>query len=113
MCATSNPSHPYHRFNWGNTKSLKDLPLKNKINVREAILEFYSTHYSANIMKLVVCGDNSLDDMENWTRKSFGPIPNKSKPIISYHDLKPPFGICIDKMPLLTKILPLKEVHAV
>lgn len=78
MCNTSRENHPFRRFGWGNTKSLRDLPSQSEIDVRQEIIDFYHQYYSANMMKLVVQGHDSLDQMEGWVRESFGPIPNRN-----------------------------------
>jgi insulysin len=48
------PDHPYHNFGTGNLETLKALPEKNGINLRERLLKFHADHYSANLMRLVV-----------------------------------------------------------
>ena len=69
----SDPKHDYNKFGTGfqlfqiqcvfinslvlgNTETLKEMPLKEGIDVREALLEFHKKWYSANIMSLVVLG---------------------------------------------------------
>ncbi|OQS07380.1 nardilysin [Thraustotheca clavata] len=106
LCTTAKPNHPYHRFNWGNTKSLKTIPESQKIDVRAAILDFYNTYYSANIMKLVVCGEEELDVLENYVRNSFTGIANKNVTPISYKNLELPL-----QGGSLVSIKPLKDAH--
>lgn len=53
---TANPSHPYHKFGTGNKKTLFEDPQANGINVRDELLKFHDTWYSANIMALAVMG---------------------------------------------------------
>lgn len=52
------------RFGTGNLYSLKEVPESQGTNIREHLLTFYKSCYSANIMKLAVCGSNDLDTME-------------------------------------------------
>jgi len=40
----------------GCMETLKEIPLKNNINVRKELLSFHERWYSANIMSLVVLG---------------------------------------------------------
>ncbi|KAH5622324.1 hypothetical protein HBI51_246980 [Parastagonospora nodorum] len=40
-------------------------------------MKFYSTNYSANRMKLVVLGRESLDTLEEWVEEIFKKLPNK------------------------------------
>ncbi|OQR83495.1 nardilysin [Achlya hypogyna] len=106
LCDLAVPGHPFQRFNWGNTKSLKSLPEAQGIDVRAEILRFYETHYSANLMKLVVCGEEELDVLEGFVRESFGAVPNRDLPSRDFSQLPPPF-----EGSALVQILPLKETH--
>ncbi|KAE9349877.1 Nardilysin-like [Phytophthora fragariae] len=111
LCDVSPVSHPYHRFSWGNKKSLQELPEKSGVDVREQIVEFYEKNYSANIMKLVVCGENTLDEMEQWVTKSFSAIPNKQVKVPSFAAPGPPFGAHGAGAPFLCKIVPVRDIH--
>ncbi|KAI9906073.1 hypothetical protein PsorP6_013696 [Peronosclerospora sorghi] len=111
LCAVSPANHPYHRFGWGNKKSLQRLPEKARIDVRKHILEFYEKYYSANIMKLVVCGENTLDEMEEWVTQSFSAIPNKHVTVPSFVSAGPPFGAKNAGVPFLCKIVPVRDIH--
>ncbi|KAG9414075.1 Nrd1 complex RNA-binding subunit [Aphanomyces cochlioides] len=113
LTATSDPTHPFHRFNWGNTKSLQEIPAGLGIDVRDSMLRFYENYYSSNLMKLVVCGQDSLDDMELWTRRSFGPIKNKHKEPPVYFKMASPFGNNSGSSLALYKIVPLKDTDAI
>lgn len=73
----SNPKHPYNRFSTGNLEVLKTKPESRGINVRDKFIEFYETHYSANIMKLCVLGKESLDVLEAWVLEIFSDVKNK------------------------------------
>lgn len=111
LSATTPKSHPYHRFSWGNRKSLKDLPEQQGVDVRPAIVDFYERNYSANIMKLVVSGDDSLDDLERWVSASFSQIPNKNVPERSFASYGQPFGANVDAKPMLCRIVPVRDIH--
>jgi insulysin len=50
----SKPDHPYHKFSTGNKESLANP------NLREMLFSFYNDHYSANLMKLVVYGQQDI-----------------------------------------------------
>ena len=45
------------RFGTGNLQTL------NKPNIRELLLQYYESHYSANIMSLCLAGNYSLDQL--------------------------------------------------
>ena len=69
-----NPNHPLSHFAVGNLKTLADRP---NDPVRRDLVHFHQTHYSANLMKLVVYGKQSLDDLEAMVRARFSDIPNR------------------------------------
>lgn len=78
----SSPSYPYNTFGTGNLVSLKEEPTAKGLDVRQAFMNFHETYYSANLMKLVVLGRESLDQLEQWVVDKFSSVKNKS--------LKPP-----------------------
>ncbi|MEP6389158.1 MAG: insulinase family protein [Halioglobus sp.] len=69
-----NPEHPYSQFSVGSLESLADRP---QASVRDDLLSFYEKHYSANAMRLVVLGSESLNDLEKLVRPMFTVIPNR------------------------------------
>ncbi|KUL86853.1 hypothetical protein ZTR_05264 [Talaromyces verruculosus] len=69
----SNPGHPYCGFATGNPNTFH-----SDIDVPGRLLEFYESHYSANRMKLVILGRNSMDQLEEWAVKLFSDIQNKN-----------------------------------
>ena len=60
-----------HRFICGNLESLK------QDGIREQLLNFHKTWYSANIMKLTVSGKHTLDQLEQWAISLFSKVENK------------------------------------
>jgi insulysin len=73
-----NPKHPYHRFATGNLQTLRDDPRGQGIDVRSKLIEFHKLQYSANRIKLVVVGRESLDQLEGWVIEFFSGVQNKS-----------------------------------
>ena len=69
-----NAEHPITHFSIGNNQTLAD---KDEQSVRDALIEFHSNHYSANIMTLAVLGKESVDVLEQRVRALFSDIPNK------------------------------------
>ena len=65
-----NPDHPAARFNIGSLDTLDG-------DVREALLEFFEAHYSADQMALVVYDARDLDELEALVRPMFSPIANR------------------------------------
>ena len=72
----SSPEHPNHHFYTGNIESLGVVPKENGIDIRSAIIDFYKTHYSANLMRLAVYGKESLDELQSMVISRFSQIPN-------------------------------------
>jgi len=70
-----NQDHPYSQFAVGSLDSLADRPGSS---VRDELLKFYDRHYSANAMRLVVMGAESLDELEALVAPMFSQVPNKS-----------------------------------
>ncbi|KAI8375164.1 Metalloenzyme, LuxS/M16 peptidase-like protein [Blakeslea trispora] len=83
----SNPDHPWHMLEIGNLETLMDTPKKLGLDTRQELLKFHDTYYSANIMKLVVIGRESLDQLTEWIVDKFSPIVNKNIPLPSYSGL--------------------------
>ena len=72
MRHTMKPNHPLNKFSCGNRETLM------KPNIYETVNQFYNEHYSANLMKLVIVGNNSLDELDHTTRAIFSQIKNKN-----------------------------------
>ncbi|WP_315982827.1 insulinase family protein [Aliamphritea spongicola] len=78
-----NPEHPYAQFSVGDLNTLNnDQPGQ----LRQELIAFYDHYYSANLMSLVVLGNESLDQLENMVREKFSPVLN--------HDTAPPLLTC-------------------
>ncbi len=69
---TDNKTHPYYNFGSGNKETL------SKSNIRNILIDFYEKYYSANIMKLVILSNISLEMIEPIIIKIFSEIPNKN-----------------------------------
>ncbi|ORE08646.1 hypothetical protein BCV72DRAFT_203143 [Rhizopus microsporus var. microsporus] len=73
-----NPSHPYCNFGTGNLETLYENPKANGQDIRQELLKFHDTYYSANIMKLCILGRESLDQLTEWAVEKFRDVRNKS-----------------------------------
>lgn len=74
---TSNgKKHPFCNFSWGNTESLKDIPMKNGVDMMKELRTFYNRHYYAQNMSLCVIGAYSLDELEKHVVESFSDVPS-------------------------------------
>lgn len=107
-----NPQHPYAQFSTGNLKTLEDRP--NSL-IRDELISFYKSHYSADKMTLAIIGNYDLDTLEHWTKNRFNHIPQQHLPnntgvnpdIIS----KRPALYEKDQLPLDLQIEPIKELR--
>lgn len=66
----SKDDHPYHKFSTGDKSTLASP------NLREMLFSFYNSHYSANIMKLVVYGQDDLDVLAQSVIEKFSEVKN-------------------------------------
>ncbi len=88
VLAPSHPlaSSPQSLIPAGNLQTLETRPKELEVDVREELLRFHSTHYSSNLMTLVVLGRESLDELAGWVRGLFAPVVNKNLPVMEYSD---------------------------
>ncbi|HEY6132288.1 MAG TPA: insulinase family protein, partial [Halioglobus sp.] len=70
-----NKDHPFSQFSIGSLDTLADRP---DSAVRDELIQFYHKYYSANVMRLVVLGSQSLDELESLARPLFSQVPNRS-----------------------------------
>lgn len=84
--ALSNPKHPYNHFSTGNLQTLKVEPEKRGVDIRQRFMDFHAKHYSANRMKLVVLGRESLDTLEEWVADLFAGVKDKNLPQNRWED---------------------------
>ncbi|CAO1620783.1 unnamed protein product [Sympodiomycopsis kandeliae] len=73
----SDPTHPYSHFGTGSAKTLWDEPKRRGQDVRDELLRFHDRYYSANVMKLVVLGRESLEQLTEWVVENFSQVRNK------------------------------------
>jgi len=87
--STSHSDHPFSKFGTGSESTLVEGPSKVGINVRQALLDFHAKYYSANKMKLVVYGNQSIEQLRELVLSRFQQIPNKDLPEATYHFRSP------------------------
>lgn len=81
---TSNPNHPFNNFGTGNIETLRDIPLRDGLDIRKILLDFHERYYSANIMKLVVIGKESIEELKQIVTNLFSPVVNKKTVIPTF-----------------------------
>lgn len=69
---TSNPNHPFHLFSTGDKSTLGGIP-------RSALIEWYSTHYSADKMHLAVVSKLPMKELTQEVVSHFGDVPVRKK----------------------------------
>ncbi len=72
--STLNPDHPATRYTGGNLETLSDKPGSK---LHEELVRFHRTWYSANLMKGVLYGPQSLDELEALARRELAVIPDR------------------------------------
>ncbi|GAA5882619.1 hypothetical protein JCM16303_002075 [Sporobolomyces ruberrimus] len=71
--ATCDPMHAYRKFGTGSKESL------GSKDIRDRLLSWYAEHYSANLMKLVVIGNQSIDELTEIVTREYSDIPNSNR----------------------------------
>ena len=97
--AVFNAEHPYAGFTTGNLETL------DHDGLRDALLTFYATHYSANIMTLAVIGTEPTEILKQWVVDKFSAVKDKGVTPLSVDvPLFPP-----QTLPLLLHVTPNKD----
>jgi len=65
----ANKEHPFHRFSIGNQDTLAKIS-------QDEVKSWYQSHYSSNLMHLIVYSSSDLDTLENEVVTLFSPIKN-------------------------------------
>ena len=103
---TAREGHVYRKFGTGNLETLKTIPEKENISIRDLLLEFHSKYYSANIMTVAILGKEDLETMEKQIAPLFSQVQNKNAEIPECKEF--PFGE--DELGIMIKIPPIKEM---
>ncbi len=101
----AHPDHPNAQFRVGNAATLADRPGDS---VREDLIQFYESHYSADNMALVVLGKESLDELEKLATDLFSQVPKREH--IKIRDKAPLFEE--NRLPLRQSIVPEQELRS-
>ncbi len=97
-----NPEHPRSRFAVGSLDTLAD---REGSPVRDDLIAFYRSRYSAGVMTLAVIGRQSLDELETLVREKFSEVPDTGAGV--FVSRSPLYRS--DDLPLLQRVVPLKE----
>nr|PNR46368.1 hypothetical protein PHYPA_013487 [Physcomitrium patens] len=103
----SSKDHPFHKFGTGNLETLDIGPKSRGIDTRDELVKFYKTHYSANLMRLVVYGRDSVDELANLVHNKFNLIKNTGKKAEKFSGQP-----CLpEHMQIIVKAVPVREGH--
>jgi insulysin len=109
--SSARKEHPFSKFGTGNLETLDVQPKKAGIVVRDALLKFHETYYSANLSKLCVLGRQSLDDLEKIVVEKFSAIVNYDRVRPEWTKFGSAFGK--DEMQRVVKVVPVKELREI
>lgn len=97
-----NPKHPLSKFTVGNLDTLAD---RDGRPLRDELLAIYKKYYSANMMKLVVLGSESLDQLQAMVEPRFSVVANSN---VDVAPLTEPL-VTPERLPLQLSVVPLQE----
>ncbi|TVU38355.1 hypothetical protein EJB05_11718 [Eragrostis curvula] len=91
----------------GNWDTLEVKAKEKGLDTRLELLKFYDSHYSANLMHLVVYGKESLDSLQNLVENKFSDIRNVGRKPFSF----PGHPCTSEHLQILVKAVPIKQGH--
>uniref|UniRef100_A0A0D9X0K9 Peptidase M16 N-terminal domain-containing protein n=1 Tax=Leersia perrieri TaxID=77586 RepID=A0A0D9X0K9_9ORYZ len=100
-------NHPYHKFSTGNRDTLLVNPNKEGVDTLNELIKFYNSHYSANLMQLVVYGKESLDNLQTLVENTFSDVRNTGRERFSFHG----HPCSSEHLQVLVKAVPIKQGH--
>lgn len=105
--SSAKPGHPFRKFSTGNKKTLDEIPKEKGINVRDELIKFHTTWYSANIMALAIIGKESLPELQQLVIDLFSHVENKgvSVPLQSDHPYQK------DEVAIKDYVVPIKDIR--
>lgn len=98
------PAHPFAKFSVGNLTTLADRPNQS---VHADLLQFYHTHYSANLMTAAIISPLSLDELARLAESCLIEIPNLNRPL---PEIQVPFVTPAQQQKLIA-IEPIKDIQ--
>ncbi|KAJ2876277.1 metalloprotease, partial [Coemansia asiatica] len=76
----TNPAHPFSQFPIGSTETLRGSAKALNVDLHKELLKLHRKYYSADIMKLVVAGNHTLDQLTEWAVSKFSEVKSKGNP---------------------------------
>ena len=91
----------------GNLFTLNEDPKQKGVDIRQELLKFHDRFYSSAVMKLVVLGRESLDDLQKMVNTLFSSVVNKPKHNFSIGDNV----FAPQQTQLLFRVSPIKDIR--
>ncbi|MCP4755169.1 MAG: hypothetical protein GY866_30195, partial [Proteobacteria bacterium] len=102
----SNPKHPFSKFGTGNLQTLRGENADTK-RLRGELIEFFNAHYSADRMKVVILGKESLGELEMLARTYFSAVKNTKSSSISFSRIP----VVSDSLPRKILVQPVRSMR--
>lgn len=107
----ANSNHPFSKFFTGNKETLAVNTKASNIDLRQSLLQFYQTYYSANQMTLAIVAPQPLEQLQQLVVECFAKLPNRSIPkpetkwtgvpvFLNDQSLLPSFGYKVEVVPV-------------
>ena len=112
----ANKNHPFSKFFTGNKKTLLDDTKAQGINLRDELIKFYNSYYSANLMTLAIVAPVSIDELKRMVIDAFADVPNREiVPPESAWAGVPPYGpdSLIPSFGHVVEIVPVQDIRQV
>ncbi|KAG7356829.1 insulin-degrading protein [Nitzschia inconspicua] len=113
-----NMEHPHSKFFTGNKKTLLEETKRKGLDLRQALIDFYSRYYSADQMTLAIVGPQSISTLKEMTENAFSGISNRlvGPPEQAWKGTIPPYDNGNSKIPSfghIVKVLPVQDLRQV
>ena len=112
-----NSNHPFSKFFTGNKSTLLEGTKRQGINLREQLVKFYESYYSANQMSLVIVAPQSIPQLTKFVSEAFGTIPNRNvnPPEEKWAFSTPPYGKpgLVPAEKSIVEIVPIQDLRQV
>ncbi|KAG0570443.1 hypothetical protein KC19_6G162300 [Ceratodon purpureus] len=103
----SSKDHPFHKFGTGNLETLDIGPKSRGVDTRDELVKFYEANYSANLMRLVVYGRESVDELQTLVHDKFSSINNTGRKAEKFTGQP-----CLpEHLQIVVKAVPVREGH--
>jgi insulysin len=111
-----NRDHPHSKFFTGNKKTLMEETKRKGLNLRQALMDFYSRYYSADQMTLAIVGPQSLSILKTMAKTAFAGISNLQvgAPERSWKGVIPPYDNGNSQIPSfghVVKVVPVQDLR--